>query len=260
MNNGRETFQVIFDRSAQLLLAFAFAAVAFGEGQDTLVKYNFSGRLNARVDLDQVSESHLVATDAQGYLESHAVRLSRKDGTVVVEADFMSREGLTKAIAWLVSRSGQEWNVVGTFEAEQPAPTAAAPTLETLPETATPMTPTLSPELSDCTAGAYDAFILAHEIETMKSSLATLAVEDPLQGALQAREAELSELLRGIAENEGPKSVEGEEISGQLSKEQGGDAGGPVSEMPLGSQKKEFEQLKQDRQALEDELAAWGVM
>ena len=255
MNNGREAFQVIFDRSAQLLLAFAFAFAAFGEGQDTLVKYNFSGRLNALIDLDQVSESHLVATDAQGYLESHVVRLSRKDGTVVVEADFMSREGLTKAIAWLVSRSGEEWNVVGTFEAEK-----SAPTLETPPETATPMTPTLSPELSDCTAGAYDAFILAHEIETMKSSLATLAVEDPLQGALQAREAELSELLRGIAENEGPKSVEGEEISGQVSKEQGRDAGGLVSEVPLGSQKKELEQLKQDRQALEDELAAWGVM
>jgi hypothetical protein len=261
MKNDRRMVRVFFDLSVQLVIVLALSALAFGEVPDDLVKYTFSGELQARVDLNQLSESHLIASDNQGHVESHAVHLSSKDGTVVVKADFSSKKGLRSAIVWLVSQSGEQWSVVGLLEVERPAPPVQTPTPEALPQqTATPTLPGQESELTECSAVAYNAFLIAHDVENIKASLAALGVEDPLQAALQAREAELSELLRGIAENEGPKIVGGAETFEVTRLGHAQNSAGQESAVPLGSQKKELEKLKQDREALEDELAAWGVM
>jgi hypothetical protein len=266
MRTSRINIRAFFRRSVKLVPAlaisvFAISAPIRADESDDLVKYSFSRDFNAGADLNRMKESHLVATDAQGHIESHPVRFSEVNGSVIVEADFVSRRGLTNAIVWLISESGEEWNLVGSLEVEKGAPPTEAqiPQAVTV-ETKTP-TPTITPaESSECTSQSYDAFILANEVASIKASLSALAVEDPLQAALQAREAELSELLRSIAENESPTSVSGPERSAPAPGGNAGASGASGGEVPLGVQKKELEKLKEDREALEDELAAWGVM
>jgi len=239
------------------VLLLLLSGLAYGDADD-LIKYSFSRELAAGVDLNQIKESHLVATDTMGHIESHKVHLSHKDGIIAVEADFESKKGLTNAIAWLVSVSGEEWSVSGPLAVENtghPAETQATPI-----ETATPVPSVRAKDPSECTTLSYHAFLLAHEVENIKASLVALSIEDPLQAALQAREAELSELLRGIAENESPKPGVSEELSQTSPAVQAHESGGQGAEIPLGVQKKELEKLRQDREALEDELAAWGVM
>lgn len=265
MKNGFITYRCIISRSVKSVFVLALSSLAFCEQEDDLVNYSFSHILDGAADLNQIVESHLVATDIQGHIESHPIRLSSNHGRVEVEARFVSKKGLTSAIAWLISKSGEEWSVVGSLEVEKSSPPAEAAPTQTLPTKTEIPEQIPSPSISavdsvECTSSSYDAFILAHDVENIKASLAALAVEDPLQAALQAREAELSELLRGIAENESVGSAGKEERLEPPAVSHSDASGGQGSEIPLGVQKKELEKLKQDREALEDELAAWGVM